>query len=320
MAEFLLQKIPVKQIQETRDFNISNGNDSETYSAAVLLTALGAEVSWGSRNEDGRKIDLIASYNHPWNNERIIFLVQVKSGDFYGKKLDKGFKLLTSAKKSAQRTSHSICIIWVDRDSKKAYWAYIHPNSTTKGQEYKDNHLISPSMRFDIARCQAKFLPQKIGGSGIIMANKPTSLNEKRKSALNNYKLLKTSKIKNPNLGEIEFTRVGWRHMFRKSRSSENKEASLVVINYLKNIIEDKPSSIYVTDIDIEDILDFTYRRCEYVLSYEDIKLSINNSVSKVKVIIRIIEEIRWPNNWDKNPCLSQQIDRKLFFLSCYYK
>lgn len=320
MTEFLLRRIPIKEIKETRDFNISNGNDAETYSASQLLIAMGAEVSWGSRNEDGRKIDLIASYDHPWYNERIIFLVQVKSGDSFGLKSKNGFKLLARAKKAAQRTSHSICIIWIDRDSKKAYWAYVHPNSTTKNQEYKDNHLIAPSMRFDIARNQAKILPKKVGGSGIIMSDKQLSLKDRRKNALDNYRTIKNSKIINPNLGEIEFTRVGWRHMFRKSRSPENKESSLVVINYLQLIITDKPSSIYMTDLEIQDIADFTYRRCEYVLSYEDVKLSISQNISNVKVVIRLIEEIRWPTNWDNHPCLSQQIDRKLTFLSCYYK
>jgi hypothetical protein len=318
MNDFLLQKVPIKEIDESRASNISNGNDAEIYSASQMLTALGAEVSWGSRNEDGRKIDLIASYDHPWfEKERIIFLVQVKSGTSYGVKLANGFKLLSSAKKAAQRTSHPICIVWVDRDTKKTYWAYIHPNSTANNQIYKENHLITPAMRFDIARSQAKFLPRKIGGAGIIITNKTNTLQEKRQLALSNYKLLKKKKIICPNLGEVEFTRVGWRHMFRKSRAAENKDTSLIVINYLHHILTDKPSSIYVSDLKIKDILDFTYRKCEYILSYEQVK---NIKGEKIKVIIRLIEEIRWPKEWNSHACLSQQVDRKLTFLSCYYK
>src|SRR5690554_7757419 len=105
MKNILLQKIPTNKVKESRDLNISNGNDAETYSASKLLAALGAEVSWGSRNEDGRKIDLIASYDHPWYDERIIFLVQVKSGKSYGVKLPNGFKLLTRAKKEDRKST-----------------------------------------------------------------------------------------------------------------------------------------------------------------------------------------------------------------------
>jgi len=320
MKNILLQKIPTNKVKETRDLNISNGNDAETYSASKLLAALGAEVSWGSRNEDGRKIDLIASYDHPWYDERIIFLVQVKSGKSYGVKLPNGFKLLTRAKKEAQRTSHSICIIWADRDSKDAYWAYVHPHSTNGIQLYSNNHLVSPPMRFDIARSQAKNLPRKVGGTGVIMSNKFSSLKEKREAALESYGLLKTKNLINPNVGKIEFTRVGWRHMFRKSRSAANKNSSLTVINYLHHILEDKPSSIYVTDLKITDISDYTYRRCEYVLSYEKVKLYLKQEVSEVKVVVRVIEEIRWPRNWTNHPSLTQLVERKLTFLSCYYK
>lgn len=321
MTKFFLQQKPISQIDQSRALNISNGNDAEIYAASKLLTAVGAEVSWGSRNEDGRKIDLIASYDHPWHNkERIIFLVQVKSGSTYGEKLPSGFKLLASAKKSAQRTSHSICIIWADRTANCSYWAYVHPNSTKTNQIYGENHSISPAMRFDIARSQSKTLPRKIGGSGIIMAQKESDLKSKRSVALIKYRHLKSQNIINPNLGEVKFSRIGWRHMFRRSRSSENKDSSLMVINYLQRILEDKPTSIYISDFKIETIESFTYRKSEYVLSYDSVKYYDGGSLVRGKVIIRLIEEIRWPENWESHATLSQQVDREVTFLSCYFK
>ena len=95
---------------------------------AILAMAVGGEICWGSRNEDGRKIDLICSYDHPWiPKERIIFLVQVKLGDSYGKRTVSGFKLKTNAITSVQRSTHSMCFIWVDRNTESLFWAYISP-------------------------------------------------------------------------------------------------------------------------------------------------------------------------------------------------
>ncbi|MFN7098525.1 MAG: hypothetical protein ACK4PR_13370, partial [Gammaproteobacteria bacterium] len=234
MSSILLKHKSLPILKQSRINNIDNGNDAEILSASILLKAIGAEISWSSRNEDGRKIDLICSYDHPWiEKERIIFFVQVKSGASYGRKNINGFTLLTAAKKAAQRTSHSICIVWVDRESNIPFWAYIHPFSTKITQDYSDYHKINPGTKFDIARCQSKSISANEHGSGITIKALRGNIKSKREYALKNYKKLKALNIINPNLGKIELTRIGWRHMFRKQRSLVNKERSIQVIPYL---------------------------------------------------------------------------------------
>lgn len=323
MNTSLLKTIKLKIPKETRDLNISNGNDAEVYGASMLLKAIGAEVSWGSRNEDGRKIDLICSYDHPWiEKERIIFLVQVKSGPTYGIKSANGFKLLSVAKKSAIRTSHPICIIWIDRATNSSFWAYIHPFSTISNQDYGNNHKIEPAMRFDIARCQAKSIPAKIGGKGIIIKELIEDLKSNRKIAINSYNELKTNLIINPNLGKIEITRIAWRHMFRKSRSPIYKSKSLNIIPYLNKILIDKPSEIYITKTSFFEQSNYCYRNIEYVLKYEEVKLynKTSKTAEKTSVIVRLIEEIRWSKDWKDDSMLTQNIERRVVLLSSYYK
>ena len=74
-------KLPVAEF--SRKNNHDNGNEAEFLSASSLISAFGAEIRWGSRNEDGSKIDLFISFNHPWKEDRIILLVQIKSGNGY---------------------------------------------------------------------------------------------------------------------------------------------------------------------------------------------------------------------------------------------
>ena len=323
MDKSILKSKPRQQIIETRDYSIQNGNDAEVLSASLLLSAIGAEISWGSRNEDGRKIDLICSYDHPWfEKERLIFLVQVKSGDSFGEKLLNGFKLKSNAKLAAQRTSHPICLVWVHRESNSSYWAYIHPNSTKESQTYGNNHEITPAMRFDIARCQAKYLPVKSGGSGLILSDYKGNVKDKRANALANYRRFSKLDIICPTLGKVEFTRIGWRHMFRKTRSADYKSKSLTVINFLDKLLVDKPSETYISKSKISEQTDFNYRTSEYVLIFDNVKYF--NAKSKtnenIKVVIRLLEEIMWPKKWNLNSTLTQSVDRRLVLLSCYYK
>lgn len=321
MKSILLKHSPIPKAEQNRPQNISNGNDAEVLSASILLMAIGAEVSWGSRNEDGRKIDLICSYDHPWIlKERLIFFSQIKSGNTYGNKLPVGFTLSSKAKKEALRTSHPICLIWVHRDTNTSYWAYIHPFSTNVTQKYNDNHLINPATRFDIARCQAKLIPGKKDGTGLIIKELSGNLTERRAYSLKKYKNLKTKEVKNPNLGNVEFTRVGWRHMFRKQRSSINKGRSLNIIPYLDKILEHKPSKIYITNNKTESNRDYEFRMSEYVLTYEKIEIAKGGERKKITVMIRLLEEIMWPKNWQINSMLSQLIKRRLVLLSAYYK
>ena len=282
--------------------------------------AIGAEISWGSRNEDGRKIDLICSYDHPWfEKERFIFLVQVKSGDSYGEKLSDGFRLKKPAKDAAKLTTHPICVIWVDRDSGNSYWAYIHPGTEGKSQNYGNNHLVAPTIRYDMVRCQAQFLPRKKGGAGIIINEKNSDLATIRKKALTKYKSYQASGLFIPNLGQIEVTRVAWRHMFRKTRASKNKAKSLITIQYLDKIVCDIPTETYICKCEFSEQAGYNYRTSEYILTYKDVKTQ-NTSLEKVKVIVRIIEVIRWPKDWNKNSTLKQFVERRNVLLSCYYK
>ena len=288
--------------------------------ASFLVTAIGAEISWGSRNEDGRKIDLICSYDHPWfEKERFIILVQVKSGESFGEKLSNGFKLKSSAKNSAKRTTHPICIIWINRKSSDSFWAYIHPRTESKPQKYGDNHRLNPTTRYDLARCQAQFLPIKKGGSGIIMNEKEIDLKKIRKNSLAKYKSYQKKGLFCPSLGRIEVTRIGWRHMFRMSRASSNKAKSYTTINFLDKIISDTPTDIYISKCELTEQAEYNYRKSEYVLIYRDVKEQ-NDQLSKIKVVVRIIEEIRWPKDWHINSTLTQFIERRNVLLSCYYK
>jgi len=303
--------------------NTINGDDSERFAASILLIALGCELKWGSRNEDGRKIDLLLSYDHPWlYKERMIMLGQVKSGPTYGASNKNGFTLLGAAKVSVKTIVSPMIMFWVDRVKNQLFWAFLHTHSTLKPQHYSSIHSVTPAIRFDLARVQSMLQMTKKGGKGIILKKKSSLLINNRKLAKECYKQYKMKPLFSPCFGEIEFSNKSWRQLFRKSRSAKNKEASLITIPYLDLILSDLPSKIYVTSHKYEHHNKSTHRLVEYVLHYSQVELydPITQSNKKTNVICRVIEEIVFPSHWKSIVQISQLVFRRVNLLSCYYK
>jgi len=306
----------------TRNLNPQNGNDSEVISASHLIQALNAELSWGSRNEDNSKIDLLLSFNHPWiNGKRTFLLSQVKSGSSFGKVDKNKIKLYARGIKEAQKSQNDICLIWYDHNSKENYWAYIHRNSKPKVVDLGKNHILSPATRFEISRCitrSTKF--NYFNSRGLILdirkINSTSSISDYRKQVKKRYRNIKH--VENPLFGIIDITNFGWNHMFRKSRLLRYKNDSLIVIPYLKQLLSFQPDRHWIIVFDSNKHKEFTILNYEYVLRYENIKNNNNGDI--YEIVIKLIEEVVFPTNWRNENLLSQKVFRKVIFKSCSLK
>lgn len=317
----LLQSKPLVVPIQTSSHNALNGSDSETLAASYLVAACRGEIQWGSREEDNSKIDLILSCEHPWyKGERMLVLSQVKSGEAYGETTTKGFKLKSSAIKAAQRTSHSICIVWVDRNENQTYWAYVHPHSKVINHEFGFYHKITPASLYDIARCMSRDRATLSGGKGIIVRQRHCNVTSRRATVKAVYRSF--NDIFSPSLGSIELTRLAWRHMFRSGRTSIYKESSLNIIPYLEKIVKQSPTTQAITDSIEWKSKGYTYRKVEHLLKYSEVLLAERGNLEHkhIEVIVKAIEEIRYPDNWRTNAMLSQCVERRVVLRSAYYK
>lgn len=308
-------------ISLTRKLNSQNGNDSEVISAANLIQALNAEVSWGSRNEDNSKIDLLLSLNHPWNNgQRILLLTQVKSGNSYGKVNATSIKIYKKGIKEAKKSKNNICLIWYDHNTKENYWAYIHSNTNSKVVELGRNHILTPATKFEIARCTMKNVSDsKFNSRGLILNfknNDSSIISNIRKEIKLSYR--KNKEILNPLFGIIEFTNYGWNHMFRNSRLKKYKRDSLFIVPYLKQLLVFQPDRHWINSFKIHKHKDNYIQYYEHVLRYGNIKNNLNDI--KYEIVIKLIEEISYPIKWKNENLLSQKILRKVVFKSCSLK
>ncbi len=317
----LLVSRPQSESQQGRPENSINGSDAESFALARVLLACRGEGQWGSREEDSSKIDLIFSTKHPWySRDRMLVIGQVKSGGSYGAASKSGFTLKSSAKKSAKKTSQGICVVWVDRDLNQIFWAYVHPNSNSGSQEYGEHHRVTPAMVFDLARCSANSGLGPAHGRGIIVSPSQKPLAERRKNSLKAYRT--AGQVLSPNLGTIEFTRLGWRHMFRRSRSAKNKSSSIDLVPYLPNLLGHHPWASSVTSVNYEVRNGYEYRTCEHLMKFNGVQIYDSKlaHTKHVMAYVRVIEDVRYPCNWAERAMLSQLIDRRVVLKSAYYK
>jgi len=179
----LLHSTPFPIPKETRDKNPLNGSDAEGLAAAMLVQACHAEVRWGSREEDNKKIDLLLSFDHPWlATDRFLVLCQVKSGGSLGAQHDKyWFTLKKGVIKKTRRQILSILTIWINRKTHDAFWAIISPTTKINKIKYNPIHRLTPALLFDLARFYNKNIHGSVGGKGINISVKLIDFKSKRK-------------------------------------------------------------------------------------------------------------------------------------------
>ena len=303
---------------QAKKYNQINGNNAECLAAGKLLLCLQGEVSWGSRNEDGRKIDLFISFDHPWiPKERVLLLTQVKSGKKYGTISQDGrsFTLNKDTIKTNFRNSHDLMIVWVNRETNRLFWAYIHKNTKIEDTFYGEHHEVSPAMLYDLPRVIGKQTANISGGRGVTIGTLSSNLKDNRKEAKKIYRNLAENKIISPVLGEIEFSRLGWRHMFRITRSKKHKKMSLQTIFHLSNILKQVPSSHKIIDFNQIEEDHYVYRQITHILSYSKVMLYTKE---KIEVKVKLKEEISYPIDWNNDALLFQKIRRRVVFINSY--
>lgn len=320
MFNFLSQR-PLPEIDISRDENAKNGSDAETLAASKIVQATRGEIRWSSREEDNTKKDLHLSTKHPWHEkDRLEVDIQVKSGASNGKLITEGFKVKKQAYKALLEKENPTCLLWVDYDSGKVYWVFVHPNSDLDNHNsFSDIHLVTPSTLYDLARCQARHKGAcKRGGSGLQIGSKPMPVERLREKARNSIK--KKNTFDSPVLGKVLLTKSSWRHMFRASRNKSGKESSLRVIPQLSDILKRIPTTHFISDYAFTENREMETRSTIHVLKYSGATRGERPNSEEIDLFIKVQEDVRYPKDWREKVLLSQLVDREVTIVSCYHK
>ncbi|ODY27739.1 hypothetical protein BBM18_02860 [Vibrio parahaemolyticus] len=308
---------PLPKVKRDKVHNIINGSDGESKAASDILLATRGEVISASRFVDGMKIDFELSVQHPWYpNEKLSVCFQVKSGSSHvNKQSEDCFNPSSSTFSEIQRESHTIGLIWVSPVESRSQWALIRPNSKFLPSGYGKHHKITPAITFDLARCHGRERNCSKYGQGINISRTKIPFEKQRAAASKKYYEIKN--VKSPVLGDIKITRLGWRHMFRRKRNAKHKLGTMQVIPALGALLRHIPNSHVVRNVKYIDLGDYECRECEHHLHFNHVRYY---GGERAKVIVKVIEQIRYPKGWKERTYLSQLVQRETRLLSAYIK
>jgi uncharacterized protein DUF4365 len=240
--------------------------------------------------------------------------IQVKTGDSFVKKLENNWKLKIKKDefRKFQNTNSFTIIVWVDPETSEAYWTHIKKESHVGHIFISKRSILSPITKYDF---MIKFYQKQGKLNELTTDNRlliPPLNKGIREYSKSYYKSHLLGKQISTLWGMVEITWNGWRKITRAGRKQENIQNSLILLPILKPTLEKA-----------EVIAGFR-RGKEWPKGNRIIEtryLFIESSIStpsgaKQYVKITLKEIIDYPDNWKKELCYYEKVERVLIFYS----
>jgi hypothetical protein len=250
----------------------ADGEAGERRAAAVLSTALCAEVCHGSLREDYAKVDLKFTFRNVFYPTSLVTVhCQVKSGQSYfsfGENTRGGGVFCGSIDRGTiealNKGSQPALYVWVPPPniSREVFWHLVKPRAFIKSMvKLPRSNYVRPSLRVDLSREHAYFNCKR-GFRRLRLREINDDLKFVAKAA---YAELKKEPITTPCCGLVYVTRRGWRRITRNSQPAQWREHSFRLIPYLRQILSQPPSRYVIVRTVVKKAGKFTHESREVV-------------------------------------------------------
>lgn len=248
-------------------------------------------------DEDAAKVDLHLTFRNAFRpNELIPLRCQVKSGASYGRKRKDHISLSIDddTKVALSGAGTPGLIAWVPPPHEdRVYWYASDPRNKRKASvKIHSNDYVRPSLRYDLSRLavyatwthrHSRQTVRKIDDDKILAVAKE------------HYSRLKFTAVAHPLVGKLRISRLAWRHVTRRSKTTKQRHSSLLVTRYLHSFLDKVPDRFLCRR---ETPVQNGHRMVEtrYVTCWYRDALSIDDTVHTL--VIRIRETVSYPENW----------------------
>jgi hypothetical protein len=218
----------------------TDGAAAARFAAGMLGVATCAETAATTMTEDAAKVDVKFSFRHIASNRKLITAhAQVKAGPSYKRaSSDKAFLMLGidgGTLQALSGTGMPGLVIWVPPlPMDRLYWYATDPRSPLAlkaSARVRRTQYVRPSLRYDLSRLYEYASWSRQYTKQTVAALPDAQVMGKAKQA---YKALKAKSWHNPLVGPLQVTRLAWRHITRRSKSTIRRTMSLRVAPYLK--------------------------------------------------------------------------------------
>jgi hypothetical protein len=281
-----------------------------------------AETTAATMAEDCTKVDIKLSFRHAINSEKLITAhAQIKAGPSYKSPSSNSKQLVL--KNIDQATISALSgtgmpglLIWVPPPPMdRLYWHAADPRNRIKTPIcIKRSQYIRPSLQYDLSRIYDYASFSKGHPQLTVKTVEAVNMVSDAKKA---YKELRSMKPRNTLIGGIRVTRLGWRHVTRRSKSTARRELSLRIVPYLKNFLDKQPERYACNYCGIQVAGEWA-TETRFLLCWYRKALNIDGK--SYTLLIRIKEEIRYPVKWRNWPLSKDKIRQEASLASWWCK
>jgi hypothetical protein len=300
----------------------ADGDAGGRRAAAQLSVALCAETAHATLREDWAKVDLKLGFRNWFAPASLVTIhCQVKSGNSFcaaatNKKTITLQNIDAATIDSLQAGTQPALIVWVPPGhARPVYWNLVKPRGS-KNLPIKISRFnyVRPSLQVDLSRHHV-FLSSRKSFPRITLPKKDADT--ARREAKTIYQELKKSPLTVPLCGSVVVSRLGWRHVTRRSRASLKRDRSFRLVPYIRVILGHHPTRYLVTTPDIMRRGSEVIERREIIQWYED---AVFDNGKLCDVLTRIVEEISYPADWQSQPIGVADIKCKRTLKSWWFK
>lgn len=286
--------------------------------ARLERALIGAGVRFSGASDKG--LDLLMQFEAPAPEPQPVHVaVQVKAGESYASSHGSRWRVLgldESRFRQWTRSKVPVLFVWV-RPTMPAecYRALIKRDSSREHFSIAKRAFVTPALRYDLWLEFAREAEPKVAAGELLRPPLSTGLREYAKGYYTEF--LVGSTAVNPLLGNVSFTRNGWRHMTRRGRKSSDIHQSLMLLRAAKAAIENAAQFRGL-------------RRLSHVVRGNwvvDTRLvALRGPILHFKkrapadVVVVVYEQIRYPLHWAADVTLHGNVHRSATFYSIYEK
>lgn len=299
----------------------ADGSAGARRASAILGIAACAQSTDATLDEEAAKVDMKFTFRHAFQPEKLVtFHAQVKTGHSYraSSSDDKTLKLNIDREtlSALSGTSTPGLVVWVPPPPlDRLYWYAQDPRRPFRTiANIERNQYVRPSLRYDLTRLSIYASWSKSVGMQTVAARDPSSYMHAAKQA---YAALKARQWRHPLVGDLQVTRLAWRHVTRRSRTKLARNIRLVIAPYLKNFLEKAPDRYICNQASIEVKGRRTFDT-RFVLCWYRNALQIGQV--RHALLLRIKEVVSYPTTWASHPLGVPDIEQKATLESWWCK
>lgn len=296
----------------------NTGSAGTRHVVGLVSKAVCGETRPASLDEEGAKVDLHLTFRHAFSPRQLVVVCcQVKAGESYARRSNEHVVLNIDRKTRFALSGVGTpgLIVWVPAPPhEEVYWYAADPRTRRKSTiRVSKDDLVRPTLRYDLTRLAIYATWVHKPPCQTVRSIQSVNI---LKYAKRGYLELKQLQLLHPLVGKLNVTRAAWRHVTRRSKTSKQRNNTLMITPYLRAFLDRVPDR-YGCIIQSSIRLGTRIIETRHVTCWYRDALLVNSRVHTL--VVRIKEVISYPEKWQSQPVSTDEITQKATLVSWWH-